>query len=711
MSRDFAEPDTEVSPSRAVLAGRIDFLYRLGRFYLFFPFAALGMAVTLFNHRLPEIIVVTPLVLMIAGTVAGFRLTRAYDRRDLSDDPRIWARRYTILSAISGAFWGLGAVIWFVPDSFPAQAYLALAFLGMTAAEFIARAVHRPAYLAHAAFSLLPLAAMLLLDGHGYANMTALLVLFFGGVLYSYCNNFTQLIDESIRLRYDNASLVTSLSEEKHEAEIARDAAQASSKAKSAFISNVSHEIRTPLNALLGMAQLLEQSPLDHAQRNHVKVILEAGRGLKTLLDDVIALSREEGGIDAKSSWGECDAANAARTVARLLQPRAWEKKLTLSVTTPPNLPCVAADPRRVRQLLLKLVENGLKFTETGGVDIAVSTETDEAGQQTVRFTIADTGHGIPPEVAAHLFEPFGPGDTSYSRRYQGAGLGLAVAKRIVDSLSGHIGFETAPGQGTTFWFALPTLAQSSTDVSPAGDATPPSHLRLLVYTNDRAVRGTLIKLLEPFGNMLAFAGTAVEAAIQASRNDFDGIIADGAQTDMLGASPGVKAPILALLSPNERAPVCASQVVRAPLAGASLYSALNAMFVRVSDPMEPQARADGEAPIDPSAFITLEKSLGLTTLIEILQSYIGTAETLCATLNEASEESHWSEAARAAQDIAGAAGGLGLVALTTSARNFAQKAREGSDSERLQFAAHEVIYQHQRVRDALTSLYPDLAA
>ena len=701
---------SQTALSRAVLAGRIDFLYRLGRFYLFFPFAALGMTVTLFRHTMPEIIVVTPLLLMIGATVTCFRLTRAYERRDPTSDPRLWARRYTILSAISGAFWGLGAVVWFVPDSFPAQAYLALAFLGMTAAEFIARAVHRPAYLAHATFSLLPLAAMLLLDGHGYANMTAVLVLFFGGVLYSYCSSFTHLIDESIRLRYDNAGLVTRLSREKVEAEKARDDAQASARAKSAFISNISHEIRTPLNALLGMAQLLERGPLEHAQHNHVKVILEAGRGLKTLLDDVIALSREDG-EGTKSSWAECDAAYAARTVSRLLQPRAWEKKLLLSVTTPSNLPPVAGDPRRIRQLLLKLVENGLKFTETGGVDIAVSVEPDESGNRFVRFTIADTGHGIPAEVAKHLFEPFAAGDTSYARRYQGAGLGLAVAKRIVDSLGGKIGFDSTPTEGTTFWFTLPALTQSSGTVEPSTDATPPSNLNLLVFTADRSIRSEISKLLEPFGNSIVFASAPAEAAARADREHFDAIIVDGVQADVLGAGPGVKAPLLALLSAGERAPLCAHQVIRWPSQGETLYSALNEMLSHFGEHVHPEAASENHAPIDPGAFASLEKSVGLATLIEILHCYIATVEGLCVALDQASDESHWDEAARLAQDIAGAAGGLGLAALTATARSFVKKAREGRDPDTLQYAAHEVIDEHQRVRQALASLYPDLAA
>lgn len=702
---------SQASEARAVLAGRIDFLYRLGRFYLFFPFAALGMAVTLFGSSRPQWVSAIPLLLMIGATVAGFRLTRAYEARAQGDDPHLWARRYTILSGVSGAFWGVGAVLWFVPGSFPAQAYLALAFLGMTATEFIARAAYRPAYLAHASFSLLPLVAMLLMAGGGFAELTAVLVLFFGGVLYSYCDGFAQLIDEGTLLRFHNAQLIKSLSREKAEAEKARDEAQASTKAKSFFISNISHEIRTPLNALLGMAQLLEQSPLEHAQRNHLRVILEAGRGLKMLLEDVIALSRED--YDESSGLNECDADNAVRTVVRLLQPRAWEKKLRLNVTAATNLPPVVGDPRRVRQVLLKLIENALKFTETGGVDISIGTETGDAGRKFVRFSVADTGHGIPETVEKNLFEPFAAGDPSYRRRHQGAGLGLAAAKRIVESLGGKIGCVSAPGEGATFWFTLPAPAHAQPlERSEAAEESAPTGLKLLAFSTDRAVREEMMTLLEPFGNRLVFAATSAEAATRAGREAFDGIIVDAAEADTLGAIPGLKAPILALMTDGQRAPVCAQQIVHWPARADALYAALKEMTGQTgAGAPGPEAAKSAPPSIDPGEFAALEKSLGLPTLIEILQSYIVTAENLCAALNRASTQEHWDEAAKLAQDVAGAAGGLGLSALTAVARNLAQEAREGAEPAVLQRAAVEIIEEHGRVRRALTNLYPELAA
>ncbi|HWA89318.1 MAG TPA: ATP-binding protein [Rhizomicrobium sp.] len=703
MSPALSSTDEE---SRAVFAGRIDILYTLGRHYLSLPFAVLCVPVTLLG-RGGGWFALMPLTLQIAVVIAAEQLTAAYKRHGLCTNPHYWARRYTFVSAIAGATWGVGAWFWFVPGSYAAQAYLSLAFLGMTATEFIARSAHRPAYFAHAAFALTPLVVLLALEGGIYATMTAILIILFTAVLYSYCRGIVGLMDECLTLRDENKDLIASLSDEKQDAEQARDAALASAQAKSVFLANVSHELRTPLNALLGMAQLLDRADLDKPYRDHVKVMLEAGRGLQTLLDDVIALTRAD---DDRVREEDCDPAQAARAVARLLQPRAWEKHLRLTVSAPAGLPRVAADPRRIRQVLLKLADNALKFTDRGGVEIRVERE----DKPFVRFSVIDTGHGVPKEIADSLYKPFNPGDSSYARQQQGAGLGLSVVKRVVEAAGGATGFESEPGEGATFWFTLPLSGASAraTQAATADTLPAPAGLTLLLYAHDEVANRQLAHLLEPFGNSVEFASSIADAVARASRGGYDAIVAAAADADTIAAAPGSKAPILALIKGGERPPACADEMLRWPPSAQELYRALDTVRTRSMRDTAPEPPpADSVAAIDPAAFAALEKSVGVATLVEILKSYIESAEQLCQALGEASDDANWQEAVRLAQDIAGSAGGLGLTAMTAAARGFAQQARDGASSHELRNTAQLIVWEHERVRRSLANLYPDLVA
>lgn len=695
--------DTPAKNRDAVFAGRVDILFALGRHYLSLPFAALCIPATMFAGAAPGWLPFMPLMLQIAVVIAAEQLTTAYKNRKGQGTPLYWARRYAFVSAIAGATWGVGVLFWFVPGSFPAQAYLVLAFLGMTATEFIARSAYRPAYLAHAIFSLGPLVFVLLRTGGVYQIMTAVLVALFGGVLFTYCNGMGRLLDESIFLRLENVGLVKRLSREKEEVEVARDAAEESGRVKTSFLANISHELRTPLNALLGMAQLLDRAELEKPHRDHVKVMLEAGRALQMLLDDVIALSRDEHPGPDESS----DPAQAARAVGRLLQPRAWEKRLRLTVTAPANLPYVAADGRRVRQALLKLVDNALKFTERGGIEIRIEAETDA-----VKFSVIDTGPGVPPEIMSRLFKPFMQNDASYARRQGGLGLGLAVVKRIVEIAHGTVGVESLPDQGALFWFTIPLSGLPPMVAEADGETvTAPSKQSFLVFTRDAEMDAQVAHYLEPFGNRIQSPATLSDAIALAAREHFDAIIVRANEADSWAAARGVTAPVLALLSPGERAPIAASEILHWPAPAQELHAVLAQLRERMEPTKSVRAEVEEPAPIDAEAFAALEKSVGVNTLVEILHSYIENAELLCDGLAQASADEKWDEASRLAQDIAGAAGGLGLVAVTAAARGFTMKTRAGENCNTLHSAARAVVGEQKRAKQALIYLYPDLAA
>jgi signal transduction histidine kinase/HPt (histidine-containing phosphotransfer) domain-containing protein len=705
-----AKAVAESDDARQIFAGRIDVLYSLGRHYLSLPFAVLCVPATILAGHGLGFLPLAPLLLQMAVVIAAGQLTSAYHHRPVGSDPHFWARRYTWISAIAGAVWGVGALFWFPWGSFPAEAYLALAYLGMTATEFIARSVHRPAYTVHTVLALGPLVLLLLIQGGLFPIMTAVLVAFFGAVLISYAPGMGRLIDEGLTLRGENADLVLRLQNEKNEAILARDSAQASALAKSAFVANISHELRTPMNALLGMAQMLERAEMPKQQADHVKVMLEAGRGLQTLLDDVIALTRDD--EDALEDE-DCDPVQTARAVTRLLQPRAWEKGLRLALTAAPDLPRVAADPRRVRQALLKMADNALKFTEHGLVDIRLDLDRNEFRQPVVRFAVSDTGAGVAPDVAHLLFKPFSPGDSSYARKEQGAGLGLAVAKRIVEQAGGDVGFESTSGEGALFWFTLPVSghASAAAQQGPAADTptVPPHGLSILISIPASAeVAASLADTLEPFGNRVVIANGAAEAGARASQENFDAIIAGADDSDLLAASPGVKAPILAVLLRGDRVPSATDCVLRWPVAADDLFRALNSVSAGAQEAHENDISAP--AAIDAVTFSTLEKSLGLKTLIEILHCYVANAEQLTNALSEACAQEKWDEASRLAHDIVGAAGGIGLAAMSQAARHFAQASRDGESVSALRNAAQQVLGEHVRARKALINLYPALA-
>jgi len=248
--------------------------------------------------------------------------------------------------------------------------------------------------------------------------------------------------------------------------------------------------------------------------------------------------------------------------------------------------------------------------------------------------------------------------------------------------------------------------------VALTADASPPTGLSFLIALADEAVCKSIVDYLEPFGNRFAVSGHLAEAIKRAGRENFDAIICSAVDADMLAAAPGVRAPVLALVTGGMRAPEAAGEILRWPAGASALYLALHELLGRSVDmPQSVAPQVETVAAIDAPAFAALEKSLGLTTLIEILQSYMTTAEDLCRDLSSASGQEQWDDAARIAQDIAGAAGGLGLAALTQAARGFTQKAREGGSPENLREAADTVMDEHQRVCRALANLYPDLAA
>ncbi len=308
----------------------------------------------------------------------------------------------------------------------------------------------------------------------------------------------------------------------------ARDRAELAAHAKSVFLATVGHEVRTPLNGILGMARLLLDTPLDVKQRTFAETVVSSGELLLGLVNDILDFSRlEADGLTLEAV--PFDVSDLMDELRLMMAPRAAEKGLILGCRLDPAVPpFVAGDPLRLRQILLNLVGNAIKFTERGSVTMAVEPlDTLPDGRVVLRFTVADTGIGIPEAARAGLFTEFWQADSSITRRFGGTGLGLAICKRLVTLMGGDIGYDSQGGDGSSFWFVIAVPPAAAADSGDAEVAAPRVSCHVLLVDDNPVNRQVAGGLLERYGQRV----TAVEdgpAAIGAMRRDtFDLVLLD----------------------------------------------------------------------------------------------------------------------------------------------------------------------------------------
>lgn len=295
---------------------------------------------------------------------------------------------------------------------------------------------------------------------------------------------------------------------------LARDEALSASRSKSEFLANMSHEIRTPMNGVMGMADLLQSTPLDAQQRTYVDAIRSSAHALLTVINDILDFSKIEAGKMAVIS-DTFNLRNVIEDVANLLAAGAHAKGLEMHVAIPPNFPeYVVGDGNRVRQVLTNLVGNAVKFTEKGEVVVGIDeyAETEYLDQRAVRFRVyvRDTGIGISREDLRIIFDKFSQADTSSKRRFGGTGLGLAICKSLVEMMGGSIGVESQLGQGSTFSFDL--ILPVAEGVEDAEFAVDLDGAHVLVVDDNATNRLILETILKAWGCDVVLAQSA-EAA------------------------------------------------------------------------------------------------------------------------------------------------------------------------------------------------------
>jgi signal transduction histidine kinase/FixJ family two-component response regulator len=355
--------------------------------------------------------------------------------------------------------------------------------------------------------------------------------------------------DELGQLAREFNAMATSLKTLASDLRAAKDKAEAANLAKSQFLANMSHEIRTPMNGLLGMTQLLLGTRLDAQQRRYAEIAHQSGDALLGTLNDILDFSRIEAGrLELVES--DIDLRRLAASVAELFGESARVKGLGLEVCVEPSVPrLLRGDGGRLRQILVNLVGNAVKFTERGAVTIAIRLEPDAGGRGRVRCEVADTGIGIDRAVQSRIFEPFVQADGTATRKYGGSGLGLAICRQLVALMQGEFGVTSEPGGGSVFWCVLPLARPASTpDIAADGasesrtralaDAGVRRLSRRILVVEDNLVNQEVARgLLEGLGHRCDIVPGGEEALAALHRQRYEAVLMDCQMPGMDGFS------------------------------------------------------------------------------------------------------------------------------------------------------------------------------
>ncbi|MDB5360849.1 MAG: rpFC [Rhodospirillales bacterium] len=463
-------------------------------------------------------------------------LTRRFRHGDLQRTAGRWILGAVLGSFATGMIWGLSAFLFYVPGDIEPQAILILALSVLNTAGAGVLSAYPPAYFA----SLLPclplLSLRLTLDGGPFQEGMAVTTGVLAVALAVQGFNIGRVYANTFTLRLKNEGFAARLARQTDDLRAALVQADEANRARTNFLSTISHELRTPIHTTIGAIRLLSDTTLDRMQRRCVDIIAVAGRTLLVTINDILDFA----GGDASQTEPVSTRFRPRQIVedaVALVMPDASTKALDLVAMLDGALPEVlVGDESRLRQILLNLIGNAVKFTERGGIVVRGGLRHGaEESQMLLRIEVVDTGIGLSEDQQLIVFEPFVQADASIRRRFGGTGLGLAICRRLARLSGGDVGVISRPGEGSCFWLALPVMLDQSSAVEPVPVTASVAGKRLLVVDDEPANRFLLGELLRARGAVVVEAAGGEGALDILSRITVDAVLMDMRMPDLDG--------------------------------------------------------------------------------------------------------------------------------------------------------------------------------